>query len=184
MYVGLPVRRHSESAVLLLCQDPAERELKQNKFREDYKVYQQIGQGAYASVRLALFKPQNKKVAIKIYEKPKIMDPMRRKSVKREIKLMQKMDHPNIIKIYDTFETNNHVNIIMEYVGGNSLHSYLKAQPNRRLKEDNAYKLFKQVVAGIAYCHNRCIAHRDIKLENLLMDESCVLKIIDFGFFA
>ena len=168
--------------VTILDQDPEERELKQGKFREDYKVYQQIGQGAYASVRLALYKPENKKVAIKIYEKSKIMDPMRRKSVKREIKLMQKMDHPNIIKIYDTFETNNHVNIIMEYVGGSSLHSYLKAQPNRRLKEENAYKLFKQVATGISYCHSRCITHRDIKLENLLMDENNILKIIDFGF--
>ena len=64
------------------------------------------------------------------------MDPMRRKSVRREIKLMQKMDHDNIIKIYDTFETNNHVHIVMEYVGGGSLHGHLKAQPNRRLSEE------------------------------------------------
>ena len=70
----------------------------------------------------------------------------------------------------------------MEYVGGGSLHGYLKAQSNRRLEEKEAKRIFKQIVEGIRYCHNRCITHRDIKLENLLLDEHCNIKIIDFGF--
>lgn len=168
--------------VTILDHDAATRELQIMRFREEYIIGKQIGQGAYATVRLSIHKPTNRKVAIKVYEKQKIMDPMRRKSVRREIKLMQKMDHPNIIKIYDTFETNNHVHIVMEYMGGMSLHGFLKMQPNRRLSEERAYKLFRQVVAGIYYCHSRCIAHRDIKLENLLMDDNGNLKIIDFGF--
>lgn len=168
--------------ITILDQDSATKEVNQMRFREEYLIGKQVGQGAYAVVRLSIHKPTNRKVAIKIYEKQKIMDPMRRKSVRREIKLMQKMDHANIIKIHETFETGNHVHIVMEYVGGASLHGFLKMQPNRRLSEERAYKTFRQVVAGILYCHSRCITHRDIKLENLLMDEQGNIKIIDFGF--
>jgi len=69
-------------------------------------------------VRVALHKPSNKKVAIKSYEKEKIKDPARKKSVKREIRLLENINHANIIKIYDTIETNHHINIIMEFVNG------------------------------------------------------------------
>lgn len=62
------------------------------------------------------------------------------------------------------------------------MHGYLKAQSNRRLEEKEAKRIFKQIVEGIRYCHNRCITHRDIKLENLLLDDHCNIKIIDFGF--
>jgi MAP/microtubule affinity-regulating kinase len=67
-------------------------------------------------------------VAIKIYEKAKIRDLQRRKGVRREVKLLQKLNHNNIVKIIDTVESNNHINIIMEYVAGGSLHSLLKKQ--------------------------------------------------------
>ena len=70
----------------------------------------------------------------------------------------------------------------MEYVGGGSLHGYLKSKPLRRLEEWDAKRLFKQIVEGISYCHQRCITHRDIKLENLLLDEENNIKIIDYGF--
>lgn len=70
----------------------------------------------------------------------------------------------------------------MEYVKGGSLHFYLKQHANRRLPEDEAKRIFKQVVEGIRYLHNRCISHRDIKLENLLLDDDNNIRIIDFGF--
>lgn len=70
----------------------------------------------------------------------------------------------------------------MEYAGHNSLHSYLKAKPNRKLREDECKYIFKQIVEGISYLHAKNIVHRDIKLENLLLDDNRTLKIIDFGF--
>lgn len=149
---------------------------------EDYIIGKQIGQGAYAVVRIGLHKPTNKKVAMKIYKKHKLLDPNRRKSVKREIKLMEKMKHPNIIRLYEVIDTSKYVIIVMEYVGGDSLHGYLKSKPNRRLDEDDAKRIFKQILEGIKYCHSRCITHRDIKLENLLLDDQNNIKIIDFGF--
>ena len=138
---------------------------------DEYIIGKQIGQGAYAVVRLGLHKPTNKKIAMKIYKKYKLMDPNRRKSVKREIKLMEKMKHPNIIRLYEVIDTSKYVILVMEYVGGGSLHGYLKSKPNRRLDEDDAKRIFRQVLDGIKYCHSRCITHRDIKLENLLLDD-------------
>lgn len=149
---------------------------------DDYVIGKQIGQGAYAVVRVGLHRPSNKKVAMKIYKKPKLLDPNRRKSVKREIKLMEKMRNQHIIRLYEVIDTSKYVILIMEYVGGGSLHGYLKAQSNRRLEEKEAKRIFKQIVEGIRYCHNRCITHRDIKLENLLLDDHYNIKIIDFGF--
>ena len=84
-----------------------------NTSLEEYIIGKQIGQGAYAVVRIGLHKPSNKKVAMKIYKKYKLLDPNRRKSVKREIKLMEKMKHPNIIRLYDMKKTSNNFYLIM-----------------------------------------------------------------------
>ncbi|CAM6002421.1 unnamed protein product [Sphagnum balticum] len=102
------------------------------KFKRDYLVGKIIGEGAYASVRVAIYKPDNQKIAIKAYEKGKISEPQRKKTVRREIKILQILDHPNILKIYDVVETNNHVNIIMQYFAGISLGTSLKSQPSQR----------------------------------------------------
>ena len=131
---------------------------------------------------LGFHKKVNKKVALKIYFKDKMKELSRKKSVRREIKLMEKMRSQHIIRLYEVIDTGKYVIIVMEYVSGGSLHGYLKAHPNKRLPETEAKRVFKQVVEGIRYCHNRCITHRDIKLENLLLDEQNNLKIIDFGF--
>ena len=149
---------------------------------DDYIIGKQIGQGAYAVVRVGLNKTNNRKVALKIYKKYKLIDPNRRKSVKREIKLMEKMTNPHIIRLYEVIDTQKYVILVMEYVNGGSLHSYLKQHAGRRLPEAEAKRVFKQVVEGIRYCHNRSITHRDIKLENLLLDEDKNIKVIDFGF--
>lgn len=72
---------------------------------DHYIIGKRIGQGAYAVVRLGLHKILNQKIAVKIYEKTKLIEPNRRKSVKREMKIMEKLDHPNIAKLYEAFES-------------------------------------------------------------------------------
>jgi MAP/microtubule affinity-regulating kinase len=100
---------------------------------DDYIIGKQIGQGAYAIVRIGLHKVTNRKVALKIYKKYKLEEPNRRKSVKREIKLMEKMKNEHIVQLHEIIDTQKYVILVMDYVGGGSLHGYLKAQPNRRL---------------------------------------------------
>jgi len=149
---------------------------------EDYIIGKQIGQGAYATVAFGLHKESSKKVAIKIYEKYKLLDPQRRKSVRCEIRLMERLRHPNIVVFHEALDTPKQIYLVMDFVGGGSLHHFLKKRPNRRTDDPLAKRLFFQVCQGIRYLHDRHIVHRDVKLENLLLDEQGTVKIIDFGF--
>ena len=149
---------------------------------DNYIVGGQIGQGAYAVVRSAIHKATNQKIALKTYEKAKLLDPHRKRCVKREIEILEILNHPNIVKLYEIIDTPKHVHLAMEYIGGTSLHGYLKRIPNRRLDEPEARRIFKQVLHGIEYCHNKNVTHRDLKLENILLDDNNNVKIIDFGF--
>ena len=72
---------------------------------DNYFIGKRIGQGAYAVVRLGLHRLLNQKIAVKIYEKTKLMEPNRRKSVKREMKIMEKLDHEHIAKLFEVFES-------------------------------------------------------------------------------
>ena len=110
---------------------------------DNYIIGKRIGQGAYAVVRLGLHKTLNQKIAVKIYEKVKLLEPNRRKSVKREMKIMERLDHPNIAKLYEAFESHKQVFLIMEYVNGGSLHGYLKVKPNRQMPELEAKFLWR-----------------------------------------
>jgi serine/threonine protein kinase len=70
----------------------------------------------------------------------------------------------------------------MEFVQGESLHANLKATPNRRFTEDKAKRIIKQLIGVLAYLHSRNVTHRDIKLENIIIDQRGIIKLIDFGF--
>ena len=97
----------------------------------NYQFGRQIGEGAYAVVRSATSREDNQKYAIKIYDKSKLSDINRQRSVRREVVLLQKMNHPNIVKLVEAFETDSHVYLVMENVTGGSLHSYLKEMINK-----------------------------------------------------
>mmetsp|Transcript_8514 Transcript_8514/g.4651 ORF Transcript_8514/g.4651 Transcript_8514/m.4651 type:complete len:96 (-) Transcript_8514:902-1189(-) len=92
----------------------------------DYTIGKIIGHGAYAEVRQGLNKVNNKRVAIKVYDKLKILDNNRSRAVKREMKILGKLTHPNIIQYYDTIDETATLNLVMELVEGGSLHSYLR----------------------------------------------------------
>lgn len=95
---------------------------------------------------------------------------------------MKRLNHPNIVKLYEAIETEEQVVLVLEFVGGGSTHGFLKSKPNRRMDEDDARRIYKQLISALQYCHNKCVAHRDIKLENIMLDNKGNVKIIDFGF--
>jgi tRNA A-37 threonylcarbamoyl transferase component Bud32 len=155
---------------------------KENECVGDYFIAEELGKGTYATVRLGLHRSTNEKVAIKIYEKARLLNPSRKKTVEREIKILSKLSHPNIISLLKTVETPNSINLIFEYVSGCSLAEYLKSRSSHKIEEYQAKSIFKQILLALDFCHNLGVSHRDIKLENILMDERHNIKIIDFGF--
>ena len=138
-----------------------------------------IGKGAFGKVTLGLHKLTGKYVAIKSIDKDCLKDDFSRKKVLREIYILKKIKHVNVIRLLEVFETTKHVLIVMEYAGNGDL---LHCVKNRgRLTEDQAMPIFRQVVYGLAHIHSRNILHRDIKLDNILLDADGGVKICDFG---
>jgi MAP/microtubule affinity-regulating kinase len=82
-------------------------------------------------------------VALKIYDKDKMKEIQRKKSVRREIKLMERLNHPHIVKVFEAIETEDQVVLVMEYVPGGSCHGLLKSRPNRRITEPEGRKIIR-----------------------------------------
>lgn len=93
--------------------------------------------------------------------------------------MLLKLRHDHVVKIYETIETEKHIIIVMELCAGGDLLNYVRKR--RRLKEPFAKKIFKQIIDGLNYIHSKNIAHRDIKLDNILLDGKGSVKIADFG---
>ena len=102
--------------------------------------------------------------------------------IEREIVIMKLIDHPNIMRLYDVWETSTELYLILEYVEGGELFDYLCKRG--RLSTSEALGYFQQIIAAIDYCHRFNIAHRDLKPENLLLDQDKNIKVADFGMAA
>lgn len=150
---------------------------------KDYKIGRQIGKGAYAVVKLVTDRVSSELMAMKVYEKYKLTDPARRKSVTREIAIMKRLNHDSIVKLYKSFDNPHSIHIVMEYVKGKSLYQYLKERPGKRLPEEEAKIIIKQLAEAMQYIHENNVAHRDLKLENIIVNSKTKkLTLIDFGF--
>lgn len=101
------------------------------------------------------------------------------RSIEREIVIMKLIEHPNIMKLYDVWETSTELFLILEYVEGGELFEYLCNKG--RLPTSEALGYFQQIINAVHYCHSFNIAHRDLKPENLLLDRDKNIKVADFG---
>jgi 5'-AMP-activated protein kinase catalytic alpha subunit len=144
-----------------------------------YKFMKLIGKGAFGKVTLGIHKLSGKYVAIKTVDKSLMKDDYQRKKVLQEVHLLKKVRHTNVIRLLEVFESPKHLLMVMEYAGGGDLLQYVKKR--RRLEEPEARRIFKQIVYGLAHCHCRSVLHRDIKLDNILLDSDGEIKICDFG---
>ncbi|EGR28534.1 protein kinase domain protein [Ichthyophthirius multifiliis] len=104
------------------------------------------------------------------------------KNFKREVDILNSLNNPYIIKLYKVLDGKTTLNLVMEYIGSNSLYAFLKSKSSRKINEEEAKHIFYQIMEGIKYLHHMNTVHRDIKLENLLIDDFKNIKIIDFGF--
>lgn len=145
-----------------------------------YRFGKQLGKGAFGKVYLGLHRLTGLKVAIKTIDKSFIKDERTRKKVFQEVFVMKRVQHQNVIRLFEVFESTRHLMIVLEYSGGGDLLQLVKTRG--RLPESEAKSIFGQVVDGVEACHNRNVIHRDIKLDNILLttDFNCI-KICDFG---
>ena len=154
--------------------------LKGRSTTEFYTIGKVVGVGSFAKVRLAWHKLTGQAIAIKTYEKSKMKDASHLRRVQQEIKVMEKLNHPRLIRLFETLESPKRIHLIMEFVSAGNLCSYVKRR--RRLPEEEARKIFYQISVALSYMHEVEIIHRDVKLENVLLDKDGNSKLIDFGF--
>ncbi|KAF9525153.1 kinase-like domain-containing protein [Crepidotus variabilis] len=155
-----------------------------------WKVGRTLGKGFSGHVRIARHSKTGQYAAIKIIPKGslgskislnKLADEVEHSvlAVEREIVVMKLIDHPNIMKLYDVWETSSSLYLILEYVQGGELFEYLCNEGRRPTFE--ALDYFQQIICAVDYCHRFNIAHRDLKLENILIDQNSNIKVADFG---
>ena len=144
----------------------------------EYQIKETIGKGTFSKVKLGINKSTGEKVAIKILDKRKIKTNSDRLRVQRELTILKKINHINIVKIIQTKEDQENVYIVMEFI---DYDLFLHIVNNKRLEEKESALYYFQLISGLEYIHLLNIVHRDLKPENLLLTKRRVLKIIDFG---
>ena len=167
---------HKQSEVKL------EEEVNINKKKSNkgpYVLGEKLGEGAFAKVRLATQIHIKEKCAVKILEKKFLESSRDIQRLKKEIKILKKIRHKNIIQLYDIMESKRNLYFVMEYCKNGELFDYIVKK--KRLKEPEACCFFQQIIDGVDYLHNQGIIHRDLKPENLLLDDNNHIKISDFG---
>ncbi|RMZ85930.1 hypothetical protein DV736_g6516, partial [Chaetothyriales sp. CBS 134916] len=147
----------------------------------DYILGQTLGEGEFGKVKLGWKRDGSTQVAIKLIRRDSVQNhPGRLPKIYREISILQDLAHPNIVRLHEMVETERHIGIILEYASGGELFDYILN--HRYLKDPAARRLFAQLVSGVGYLHKKGIVHRDLKLENLLLDQNRNIIITDFGF--
>ncbi|NXL56238.1 NUAK2 kinase, partial [Chordeiles acutipennis] len=149
-----------------------------HNLKHRYEFLETLGKGTYGKVKKARER-SGKLVAIKSIRKDKIKDEQDLIHIRREIEIMSSLNHPHIIAVHEVFENSSKIVIVMEYASKGDLYDYISER--QRLTEQEARHFFRQVVSAVYYCHKNGIVHRDLKLENILLDANGNIKIADFG---
>jgi carbon catabolite-derepressing protein kinase len=144
----------------------------------EYELGKMVGRGAFAKVYHARQIPTGKSVAVKVLCKPRIVKSGTFMNVRREIVSMRRIQHPHVVKLIDVMASRSKIYLVLEYLKGGELFPRISAKG--KLSEDSARNLFRQLLSAVAFCHSRGVFHRDLKLENLLLDEFGKLKVFHF----
>jgi calcium-dependent protein kinase len=154
----------------------------QGNIRKYYFLQSELGDGAYGKVVSAVHRQTGERRAIKIIKKRAIKSQIARVKFMNEVALLSKLDHPNILKLYEFYEDDCNFYLVTEIcTGGELLDEILRKQI---LSEALAATYMKQILSAVVYCHNHRIVHRDLKLENIMFvnkQPDALLKVIDFG---
>jgi len=148
---------------------------KDSQTKPTFKCLSKLGKGAYATVWLAVDQETSTKVAVKVVSEPRYFA-----AAVQEASMAQEFDHPNLVKTTACFKTQaQSVMMVQEFAERGDLFNVI--MPEVGVEHDLARSLFAQVVDGVQYLHSRDFVHRDIKPENVVMFESGLAKLCDFG---
>ena len=146
---------------------------------EKYVFKQTIGEGTFGKVKLGIIPETGEKYAIKILNKKAIYEKNELHLVQRELAIIKRFNHDNVIKVFNVIEDDKNYYIIMEYCEKGELFDYIVKK--QRLNEEEAALFFYELINGLEHIHSKGVVHRDLKPENLLLTNDKQLKIIDFG---
>jgi tRNA A-37 threonylcarbamoyl transferase component Bud32 len=146
-----------------------------------YSLLKRIGEGVFGEVYMAKLKDNSNDKQFALKKLAKNHPKFRQMSVFREVNAGRMVDHQGIIHFEETFETPSSIYLVMEYFPGYDLYTTLEERNYKPYSEATTKEIFKQLVAAVMHCHFRGIVHRDIKLENILLDKYGNTKLIDFG---
>jgi calcium/calmodulin-dependent protein kinase I len=152
---------------------------------ELYEFFEKLGEGAFGTVYRAIFKPSGEEIAVKVLKAERETEHVIALT-KQEALLLNKLAHPNIVKVRHLIQLNGKFYMGMDYLPGGSLWAYIKArfQQKRKFSDLEAAALMRGILEAVSYIHERNIMHRDLKPQNILVDDVndlSTIKLIDFG---
>ncbi|KAL9121329.1 MAG: hypothetical protein Q9187_002117 [Circinaria calcarea] len=152
-----------------------------NRFRQQYRVLQQLGKGHFATVYLCVEKATGHRYAVKRFEKrPGENERSKTDGLQQEVAVLMSISHPNVLCLLNTFDEDDGVYLVLELAPEGELFNWIVMK--QKLTENETRKVFVQLFQGMKYLHERNVVHRDIKPENiLLVDKDLSVKIADFG---
>ena len=147
----------------------------------DFNLIKELGAGSFGRVLLVQHKITQAKYAIKAIDKRNKANIQEKPYFRREIEIMYRVHHPNVVKLFGHFEDNNYCYFIMEYIGGGNI--YALVPKSRSISTQQIASIMKDVISAVYFLHHMHpkIVHRDIKPENVLLDKGMVAKLTDFG---
>ena len=151
--------------------------------KTDFKFLKELGSGSFGRVFLVQHNKTNAQFALKTIDKRLLVNEQEKANFLREVEIIYKIHHPNIVKLYGHFEDNIYCYLLMEYIEGGELYSYIPESGEQILDTKQVASIVRDVISAIYYLHhmNPPVMHRDIKPENVLINSKLKAKLTDFG---